>query len=302
MNLDIIKDIPGYNEWASITVPMDGWSLNLKFKVKDKEGNNYILRVSEISFLEEKKQEYDNIMRLSKYDILMPKPIEFGICNGGKHVYMLLTWINGVAVQDVIREKDDILQYELGYKSGNLLRKIHAYSTIVSQKDWGTLYRENIDMMIDAYRKVNIPIHYEKEIIEYINMNKHLLDNRPQVIRHGDFHVGNLIITPQNEIGVIDFDKCAVGDGWEEFGGIVWAARLSTQFAKGQVDGYFSGNVQEHFFRLLAVYIGIYALEHVVRSERNHKDERSIETIYSNTDFMSNMFDNFKTYIPNWYK
>lgn len=302
MNLDIIKDISRYSEWVSITVPTDGWSLNLKFKVKDKEGNDYILRVSEISFLEEKKQEYNNIMRLSEHDILMPKPIEFGICNGGKHVYMLLTWINGVAVQDVISEKDEALQYELGYKSGNLLRKIHDCSTIVSYKDWGILYRENIDMMIDAYHKVNIPIHYEKEIIDYINMNKQLLDNRPQVIRHGDFHVGNLIITPQNEIGVIDFDKCAAGDGWEEFGGIVWAARLSTQFAKGQVDGYFSGNVQKDFFRLLAVYIGIYTLEHVVRSERNHKDERGIETIYSNTDFMSSMFDNFKTYIPNWYK
>lgn len=302
MNLDIIKDILRYNEWESITVPMDGWSLNLKFKVKDKEGNDYILRVSEASFLEEKKQEYGNIMRLSKYDILMPKPIEFGICNGGKHVYMLLTWINGVAVQDVIREKDEVLQYQLGYKSGILLRKIHDCSTTVSHKDWGTLYKENIDMIIDAYHKANIHINYENEIIDYINRNKHLLANRPQVIRHGDFHVGNLIVTPQNEIGVIDFDKCEVGDGWEEFGGIVWAARLSRQFAKGQVDGYFSENVPEEFFRLLAVYIGIYALEHVVRSERNHKGERSIETIYRNTDFMSNMFDNFKTYIPNWYK
>lgn len=302
MNLDIIKDIPRYNEWTSITEPMYGCSVNLKFRVKDKEGNDYILRVSEISFLEEKKQEYNNIKRLSKYDILMPKPIEFGICNGGKHVYMLLTWIDGIAVQDVIREKDEALQYELGYKSGNLLKKIHDCSTITMHKDWGILYRENIDMMIAAYRKANIPIHYEKEIIDYVNMNKHLLDNRPQVIRHGDFHVGNLIITPQNEIGVIDFDECKVGDGWEEFGGIVWAARLSKQFAKGQVDGYFSDNVPEEFFRLLAVYIGIYALEHVVRSERNHKGERSVETIYSNTDFMCSMFDNFKTYIPNWYK
>ena len=157
-------------------------------------------------------------------------------------------------------------------------------------------------MIIDAYGKANIPIHYENEIFDYININKYLLDNRPQVIRHGDFHVGNLIITPQNEIGVIDFDKCEVGDGWEEFGGIVWAARLSRQFAKGQVDGYFSKKVPEKFFRLLAIYIGVYALEHVVRSERNHKDTRSIEKIYRNTDFMCNMFDNFKSYIPNWYK
>ncbi|MCG8483067.1 MAG: phosphotransferase [Clostridia bacterium] len=301
MNLDIIKDIPRYAEWTKITVPKYGWSTNLKYRVIDIRGNAYILRVSDISFYDDKKQEYDNILRLSEYDILMPKPIEFGLCNGRKHVYMLLTWIDGVAVENVIRDLDNDLQYQLGYSAGKLLRNIHTLSPAVSKMDWGDTYRENIEIIKKDYRKANIPVNYEQEIIEYINANKYLLDNRPQVIRHGDFHVGNLIITQKNNIGVIDFDKCAVGDGWEEFGGIVWAARLSRKFAKGQVDGYFSGNIPDDFFRLLALYIGIYSLEHVVRSVRNHKDSRSIKTIYSNTDFMSKMFDCYNTYIPNWY-
>lgn len=302
MNTDIIMDIPRFKEWINITVPMYGWSKNLKYRVKDKTGREFILRVSDISCFEDKKQEYENISRLSRYDILMPKPVEFGLCNQGKHVYMLLTWIDGVAVEDVIRKLDDNLQYNLGYLSGNLLREIHDLSPADTEISWGTTYRKNIDHMIDDYKKVNLPIHFEKEIISYINLNRHLLDDRPQVIRHGDFHVGNLIITPENNIAVIDFDKCDVGDGWEEFGGIVWAARLSEQFARGQVDGYFPGGVPEEFFRLLALYIGIYALEHVVRSAVNHKNTRTIETIYSNTDFMCKMFDNYNTYIPNWYR
>jgi aminoglycoside phosphotransferase (APT) family kinase protein len=232
----------------------------------------------------------------------MPKPIEFGKCNAGKHVYMLLTWINGVAVEDVIRNLDVELQYQLGYSAGELLRKIHNYSPAVSQVNWGDLYEDNIKMIIYDYEKVGISINYEKEIIEYINANKYLLNNRSQVIRHGDFHVGNLIITPQNKIGVIDFDKCAVGDGWEEFGGIVWAARLSKHFAKGQVEGYFSEDIPNEFFPILALYIGIYALEHVVRSNKHHKDKRNLQVVYSNTDFMSKMFDNYSTYIPNWYR
>lgn len=304
MNLDIINDIPRYKEWTNITVPMYGWSANLKYRVKDISGNDYVLRVSDISFFDDKKHEYENIIRLSQYDISMPKPIEFGVCNSGKHVYMLLTWIDGVAVEDVISGLNNELQYQLGYLSGNLLRKIHDCSPAVSEMNWGTIYRKHIDMMIDDYHKVNIPVHYEHEIINYINANKHLLDNRFQVIRHGDFHVGNLIITQENNIGVIDFDKCAVGDAWEEFSGIVWAARLSKQFARGQVDGYFSGNVPDEFFQLLALYIGIYTLEHVVRSFRNHKEKNPqyLESIYSNTDFMSKIFDNYNTYIPNWYR
>lgn len=302
MNLDIIKDIPRYKDWVDITVPMYGWSQNFKYRLKDICGNDFILRVSDITLFDDKKREYDNITRLSQYDVLMPKPIEFGICNGGKNVYMLLTWIDGVAVQDVIRKLEDNLQYQLGYSSGSLLRKIHAYSTVKPKVSWGNVYGENIEKMINEYRKVNISIHHEQEIISYIYANKHLLDSRSQVIRHGDFHVGNLIITPDNEIGVIDFDKCAIGDGWEEFGGIVWAARLSEKFAKGQIDGYFSGEVPDVFFRLLALYIGLYALEHVVRSAMHHLDKMSIESIYSNTDFMTSMFNNFNTYIPNWYR
>lgn len=304
MNLDIINDIPRYKEWINISIPMCGWSTNLKYRVKDINGNDYILRVSDISSFDVKKHEYENITRLSQYDILMPKPIEFGLCNNGKHVYMLLTWIDGVAVEDVINNLNDQLQYQLGYLSGNLLRKIHDYSPAASKENWGTIYRKNIDTIIADYYKVNIPIHHEHEIMDYINANKYLLDNRLQVIRHGDFHVGNLIITQENNIGVIDFDKCAVGDAWEEFSGIVWAARLSKKFARGQVDGYFSGDVPDEFFQLLAMYIGIYTLEHVVRSYSNHKDKNPqyLESIYCNTDFMSKIFNNYNTYIPNWYR
>lgn len=302
MNLDIIKDIPRYKEWTNITIPMYGWSQNLKYRLKDINGNDYILRVSDISLFDDKKQEYDNIVRLSQYDILMPKPIEFGLCNSGKSVYMILTWIEGVAVEDVISKLEEDLQYILGYSAGELLRKIHTYSTVDFERNWGTVYEENIEDIINEYRNANIPIHYEQEIIAYIHANKHLLGSRPQVIRHGDFHVGNLIITPDKEIGVIDFDKCAIGDGWEEFGGIVWAARLSERFAKGQIDGYFSGKVPDEFFRILALYIGVYALEHVVRSAMHHLDAMSIESIYSNTDFMTKMFESYRIYIPNWYR
>ncbi|MDT8718459.1 phosphotransferase [Clostridium sp. 19966] len=302
MNLEIIQDISRYKEWTKITVPMYGSSQNMKYRVKDISGNDYILRVSDISLFNDKKQEYDNIMRLSQNNILMPKPIDFGTCNGGKNVYMLLTWIDGVAVEDVISNLEENLQYQLGYSSGRLLREIHNCSKVASKLNWGTVYEKNIEKVINEYKNTGISIHHEQKIMSYIYSYKHLLNGRPQVIRHGDFHVGKLIITPDKEIGVIDFDKCDIGDGWEEFGGIVWAARLSEGFAKGQIDGYFSDQVPDEFFKLLALYIGVYTLEHVARSVSHNQDKISIKSIYSNTDFMTKMFGNYSTYIPNWYR
>ena len=296
----MIKDIPGYCEWKDIVTPEWGWSKVHKFRVTNNNNQSLIVRLSDISCFEEKKKEYDNIVRLSKINIISPKPMEFGICNNGSSVYMLLTWIDGVAVEDIIRNLDNGLQYDFGIKAGQLLRTIHNNSIIDTDIDWGYVYGKNIDEIIAAYRKTGIRISHEEAILGYINRNRDLLNSREQVIRHGDFHVGNLIITPDNNIGVIDFDKCCIGDPWEEFGGIVWAVRLSKEFAKGQVIGYFNGQVPDEFFKILALYIRVYALEHVVRA-LNHRSDERIGSIIANTDFMSAMFDNFNTHIPNWY-
>lgn len=297
-DFDMIKDIPRYREWKKITVPKYGWSINKKFHIIDHSNQEYILRVSDIAHYDKKKNEYENIVRLSKTVVHMPMPIDFGICNNGESVYLLLTWVEGVAVEDVIKTLDLDTQYELGCKAGRLLKKLHDASAVPSALNWRSVYKENIDTIINAYRQTNVRIHDEQNVVNYTMDHLSLLDNRPQVIRHGDFHVGNLIIMPGSEIGVIDFDLCSVGDGWEEFGGIEWAARLSPAFARGQVDGYFEKNVPNEFFKLLALYVAVYALEHVVRSAGT----RSAESLLHNTDGMTSMFDHYRTYIPNWYK
>jgi len=296
---DMIKDIPSFNDWEDITMPEWGWSQTHKFRFVY-NGQSLIARVSDIAHYEKKKTEYDNILRLSKININSPKPVEFGICNGGNSVYMLLTWIDGVAVEDVISTLDIGRQYKLGIKAGKLLKTIHDNSAIETDTDWGYVYGKNIDETINAYRKTDVRINYESAILNYIAQNRHLLSTRPQVIRHGDFHVGNLIITPDNDIAVIDFDKCSPGDPWEEFGGVVWAVRLSKEFAKGQVNGYFNGQTPGEFFKLLALYIGGYALGHVVHALSHRADERR-DSIIANTDFMCAMFDGFTTHIPSWY-
>lgn len=48
--------------------------------------------------------------------------------------------------------------------------------------------------------------------MDYIHDNRHLLRGRSQVVRHGDYHVGNLILMPDHGIGVVDFDQCTSGE------------------------------------------------------------------------------------------
>ncbi len=64
---------------------------------------------------------------------------------------------------------------------------------------------------LEAYEKYAgtlKPFFTEKEIgkaAEVLNANKKILDASSRFIAHGDFHPGNLIITPQKEIAIIDW-------------------------------------------------------------------------------------------------
>jgi len=75
-----------------------------------------------------------------------------------------------------------------------------------------------------------------------------LLKNRPQTYQHGDFHIGNLIVTPDNTLGVIDFNRWDYGDPFEEFYKMMLFSReLSIPFAMGQINGYFENRVPNNF-------------------------------------------------------
>jgi len=80
-----------------------------------------------------------------------------------------------------------------------------------------------------------------------------LLKNRPQVFHHGDYHIGNMLLTPDESVAIIDLNRMDTGDPWEEFNRIVWCSAVSPYFASGIINGYFNHQVPEEFFKLLAV-------------------------------------------------
>ena len=104
--------------------------------------------------------------------------------------------------------------------------------------DWEIRFNRKMDYKIKKY--VECPIKYEngQAFIDYINENRHLLKNRPQVYQHGDYHIGNMMIDRGGQLHVIDFNRNDYGDPWEEFNRIVWCAQKAPLFASGMVNGY----------------------------------------------------------------
>ncbi len=104
--------------------------------------------------------------------------------------------------------------------------------------------------------------------------------------------MGNMIISPDNTLSTIDFNRPDFGDPWEEFNRIVWSAAVSPRFAAGQLNGYVGGRPSIEFFQLLAFYISSNPLSSIYWAIPFGEDE--ITTMKKQARDALTWFDNYK--------
>lgn len=196
--------------------PIDkGWSEDKKYCVADKSGIRYLLRVSDIAQRDAKQAEFNMMKQAASLGVPMCQPVEFGVCEDG--VYSIQSWIDGEDAEQVILGYSDTEQYAYGLEAGHILRKIHSIPAPASQEDWETRFNRKMDNKIKKYGECSVKYENGQAFIDYINENRHLLKNRPQVYQHGDYHIGNMMIDRSGRLCIIDFNRNDYGDPWEEF-------------------------------------------------------------------------------------
>lgn len=274
-----------------------GWSSDEKYCVTDGEGMRYLLRISDITQYDKKQFEFHMMEQVAALGVPMCQPIEFGTCAEG--VYSVQSWIDGEDAEKVIAGCSDTEQYVYGLEAGRILRKIHSISIPKVQEDWQCRINRKIDARIQKYNEC--PVQYEngQAFIDYINANRHLLKNRPQVYRHGDYHIGNMMIDRAGKLRVIDFHRNGYGDPWEEFERIVWSAQKSPLFASGMVNGYFDDRVPMEFWRLLALYISGNMLSSAYWAIPFGQGE--VDTMLNQAREVLSWYDNMRNPVPTWY-
>ena len=278
-----------------------GMSGDRKYYIETRDGKKLLLRITDISNYDTKKKDYDFLLSVNKADLPVPKAIDFGVCEDGDSVYMLLEWMEGEEAEKVVPTMAKEKQYSIGVKSGQILRGIHENSTISDMdRDWYARYFDVIQPRIEAYKNEGVPFEGADEILAFIEENKHLLHERRQCRIHGDFHLGNLIINEKEELFVIDWqtvDFEGVGDPWVDFINI---GIEHPAFAAGQIDGYFNHQVPEEFWRMLALYLAVSAITSIVWAKyfaRGRLD--GILTLNKN---VVKWYNGMNQVIPSWYK
>lgn len=281
-----------------------GWSGDKKYCVTDENGTQYLLRVSDIAQYDTKQSEFNMMKKVAALGVPMCQPIEFGVCEDG--VYSIQSWIDGEDAEQAITGYSDTEQYAYGLEAGRILRKIHSIpapannSNGVDIDDWEIRFNRKMGKKIKKYG--DSPIKYEngQSFIDYINDNRHLLKNRPQVYQHGDYHIGNMIIDRSGQLHIIDFNRYDYGDPWEEFNRIVWCAQKSPLFASGMVNGYFDNDVPLDFWKLLALYISSNTLSSIYWAIPFGQDE--INTMLNQAQEVLSWYNNMRNPVPMWYK
>ena len=292
-------DIKNYRTFRKIEPVNKGWSSDKKYYIETFMNERLLLRVTDISQYAQKKSEYEIMKGLAEAGVPMSQPVDFGICDNDKSVYAIFTWCDGQDAEIVLPKLTEIEQYLLGVKSGQILREIHNIPAPAKQEEWATHFNRKIDSKINSYQDCGIKIADEDKILCFIKANRYLLDGREQCFHHGDYHVGNMIISPELDLKIIDFNRYDYGDPWEEFNRIVWSAGVSPHFATGQLNGYFNGRPPMEFFSLLALYICSNMLSSIPWAI--HFGEHEVSVMKNQAKDVLNSFNGMRNPVPTWY-
>ena len=298
--MDTIRyEMENHAQWQTVEKITKGWSADEKYKITTKLGEKLLLRLSSIDRYDEKKKEYDIITKYSKSGISMSMPVEFGICNQNKSVYMLLSWVEGEDLESVLPCLSREEQYRLGRKAGEILRKIHGIP--VEEKDIPAKTKiEKKLLQLSKYESSKVRIANDETAIAYVRENIHRIWKEKPVYQHGDFHPGNLVYMKNGEIGVIDFNRWEVGDPYEEFYKLESFGReISIPYCIGQIDSYFNDTVPEEFWNVLAVYVAHASLYSIKWAEKYGQSD--VDGMVARCKAAFEDYDCFKKVVPAWY-
>jgi serine/threonine-protein kinase len=295
----ILTDIPAYPTFTAIEPLNKGWSNDMKFIADTTDGERLLLRVADIAEYDRKQTEFEILRRMEELGVPASRLADFGVCNGGKSVYQLLTWIDGECLENTLPAMTEAEQYSAGLKAGKILLQIHSIAAPNGLADWSERYFAVIDERLDAYRVEGAPFEGSEVMLAFLDNNRYLLKDRPQCRHHGDYHEGNLILSANGDISVIDWhnvDFSGYGDPWYELGRCFSDIQ---HYAVGIIQGYFDGEPPETFWRLFAYYASVSAITSIVWTKYRAPDELPIK-LQANLDILR-WFDNYNRVVPTWY-
>lgn len=225
-----------------------------KFYIETKQGIKRLLRITPIKDYNWVKNDDRGYEYMATVGINVSRQVSEGLFSDGAFVYQLWIWIEGEDLSKALPRMSHAEQFAVGIKCGEAARKIHSLPPMDDYEPWGIRYRRNVQDRIQSYNNSNNKSQSCDLLIRYLLDNMELMDNRPTTFIKGDWNTGNLMITPDDNIWLIDRGEDS-GDPWREFWEISGDADEMPHYYTGLINGYFEGEPPAEYFPLFAFYI-----------------------------------------------
>lgn len=164
------QDIPGVQSWIDIQLVEKGYSKDQKYHILTDDHKHLLLRCSEAKNFSQKEKEYQFIKRVEQTGIAMTSPLSFGICNEGQWVYLLLTWVEGVDLEEMLEKLSLERQYELGRQAGEILKKIHTIPLEECDYPQETKIAKKL-VQLQKYEHSSWRVYDDEAVVEYVCHN-----------------------------------------------------------------------------------------------------------------------------------
>lgn len=286
-------------DWLNIEPIYKGWSTDKKFRVQTKEGHVLQLRLSPVTQAVSKKREFEWMKRCAALGFTMSGPLSYGLTSDRQYVYHILSWVEGVTLEDVLRTLSPAEAYRLGCEAGKILKRIHALP-LDNETDRAANRKRKKQEQLLKYEQSDLSLEKQDLVLTYIKAHWDWMETGQPVFMHGDFHPGNLIFGPDRALGVIDFNRWKIGDAAEEFMKLgVFTVEQSPSFCRGQIRAYFDDAVPENFWRKLSVYTAHTSVYAVLWAKSFGQAE--VEGMKKRYRYVLEQYDHFRRIIPKWY-
>ncbi len=283
-------------EWTKIEFIDKGFSNDVKYHVVDKKNEHYIIRVADVLSYERKFAQFDYLKEIDKLNLNTSSPVEISLFDG--EIYALLTWVEGNEAEEVLPTLDKKTQYEIGIKAGKILKKIHSIP-VKTTKTWKEVYEEKLLKKIKKSEEMVYKHPHLETFKKYVFDNMHIIEKSPMKLQHGAYHIGNMVIGENLELGIITFDQINVADPVDDFKQFIWNVRISPEFMTGLVDGYHNGKPTKIFFKKLALYAADYCIANIAWASKF--DIEIINEAVKACDETYEWYEGFIRIIPTWY-
>ena len=275
-----------------------GFSKDEKIVLTDAFDRKYLLRISDKENLTKKHEQCILLKKLNEKKLPVPQPVQAGMLDDGR-CFILLTYLSGSNVAESFEYMKNNDIYETGVQTGRILKEIHSIEIPENEMSWYQKILNKKDKKIEKLLSCTEKIPMQDEILEFYEENTKLMENRPQVYCHSDFHINNFIIDG-DKIKIIDFDKCKIADPYDEFKPYCWNVIANEYFETGIIDGYFENNIPDDFFQILKYYTAESMISHLPWAM--NFGEREIRIANQINALQLAWWDNLKSDVPKWYK